>query len=139
VRFAAHTSRIRAGYSLEVLAVWKARGPAHAWRTRLLLEPEAGGEPEPFPREEDFPSGLQAVHLHNLGPPGLLWGDRPLGSGLAEPHRLRQGQLLADAFPVAVPRHLVPGRYRLRLELSRHGKVETPDNQVAWPIIEVEN
>jgi hypothetical protein len=132
------SSQVARASLLPVLAVWSLPGPSQSFQTRVLLEPEKGGAGiEVFPRTEDFPSGNEAEHLHNLAPPGMLWGDRPLGTGLSELHRYHRGEIFADPFRFWVPSHLEPGRYRVRLELSRHGRRAAPEDRVEWPLIEV--
>jgi hypothetical protein len=138
IAFEPAAGSLSAGSRLHLLATWRARGAAHIRSTRIQLEPEAGGSPDPtFPEEGDFPTGREAVTLHTLAPPGLLWGSRPLGTTLAELHRLRAGEIFADSFMIWVPAHLEPGFYRIRLELLRHGRKESPQGQVEWPRIEV--
>lgn len=143
LRLVAGLERVRAGRGLPLLAEWRARGPAAAFETQILLVPVSGGEQlRPYPGPEAFPTGVQAVHLHNLAPPGLYWGARPLGNGLGEPHRLEPGQTLADGFHVVIPRHTPPGRYQVRLLLLEHaGSLPeagpVADNAAAWPSVEV--
>jgi hypothetical protein len=96
-----------------------------------------GAPLRPFPRPEDFPTAVQAQHLHNLAPPGLFWGSRPLGSGLAEPERLRADELLADGFQIVIPRNTPPGRVRLVLTLLEGGRPLPTPPRVAWPQLEV--
>lgn len=130
--------RLPAGSRLAVLAVWRAQGPASRFATQIVLQPAGGGSAlAPYPAEHDFPTGLQGVHLHDLAPPGLFWGHRPLGTGLGEPHRWRAGWEVADAFSVWIPRHLPPGRYRLVQRLLDRGRPLAPREPVDWPWIEV--
>lgn len=132
------TRRVRPGSPLDLLAVWRAKGPVRDHGIRVVLEPEAGGEVvQPYPREEHFPAGHEGVVLHTLAPAGLLWGTRPIGTGLGEPYRLGPDEVVADAFMIWVPEHLLPGRYAICLRSLRGDEVQRTLAPVAWPVIEV--
>lgn len=131
--------RVRRGQALQVLLRWRLGEDARSVRLRASFAPAGGGEVEPpFPRPEHFPRAGLGTTLHKLAPSGLLWGERPLGTDLAEWSELQAGREMADGFAVFVPRHLAPGRYDLRLDTTDGDRQQPLPGARLCPSIEVQ-
>ncbi len=138
VRFEPETTTTSPGQQLGILDIWHAKGPASSHMTKIILESLEGKAPlDPWPIPKNFPTGILGIHLHNLSPPGLLWGYRPLGTGMGEPGRWRRGWIVADRFFIWIPRHLKTGRYKLVQQMMSAGQIEKPLDDPSWPIITV--
>ncbi len=131
--------RVSRGAALQGLLRWRLGEDARSVRVRATFTPAGGGEAElPFPRPQHFPRAGLGTTLHKLAPSGLLWGERPLGTDLVEWSELQAGRELADGFAVFVPRHLAPGRYRLKLDAVDGGRERPVQGAGACPPFEVE-
>ncbi len=138
VSFSPEKTDLAPGQVLNILATWRAKGPASTHLAKLVFEPmDSGHSIDPWPIPEDFPEGIEAIHLHNLAPPGLLWGHRPFGQGLGEPARWHRNWSIAERFFIWVPLHLKPGKYRLVQKMIHLNREENPIRKVAWPVVSI--
>ncbi len=135
----AQKASVAPGRSLHLLGSWLSGERKIKCTTSTRLTPADGSQADPgFPREEDFPTGMAGTVLHTLAPPGLLWGQRPLGNDLFHPERLAAGQTFVDDFMIWIPKHLPPGSYQIRLEIHCGGRAQKVPDSFQWPRIEVQ-